>query len=144
MTKEDSVPLFTAVDDESYEELSELAGQKVVYSAVWEDSLAAALEGEEDDPANQTSFDVDLYLEDGVYFELYSVSIFATLDGDPWQGLEQASSKLAALAKRGLTLVEIAVDDDDELVLVLGSGQQFQVYLVVGAWLLEEWDELPD
>ena len=33
----DEMPLYTVVDDELYDELSQLAGQKVVHVEVWED-----------------------------------------------------------------------------------------------------------
>jgi len=41
-------------------------------------------------------------------------------------------------------LLEVAVDEEDGLVLVLGRGDQPDIYLQVGAWLLDEWEELPD
>jgi hypothetical protein len=137
-----AAPLYTTVDDELYAELSELAGQKLVYVAVWEDSLADALEEEEVDPEVQDTFDIDLYLADGAYFELYSVSCFDELDGSPWVGLEKAS-RLAGLAGRSSTLEEIAVDEQEQLVIVLRQGDGKRIYLAVAAWLIEEWDELP-
>ena len=59
---------YTTVDDELYEELGELVGQKVVYFELWEDSLADELEadGESSEVSEEdTSFDLDLYLDDG-------------------------------------------------------------------------------
>lgn len=142
--KQDDLPLYTAVDDELYEELSQLAGQKVVLVEVWEDSLSAALEGEEIDPVEQASFDIDLYLADGAYFELYSAACFDSPDSDPWQGLEAVTERLAAVARQGATLQEVAVDEEDQLVLVLAYAGGKQLFLPVAAWLLEEWDELPN
>ncbi len=156
MPKQDETPLYTNVDDELYDELSQLAGQKVVYIEVWEDSLSTALEGEgaageentdkdgEEDEVEQISFDIDLYLADGAYFELYSASCFESPDGEPWQGLDNVSGRLAAAAKGGAILQEVAVDEEDQLVLVLRHGKEGHIYLPVAAWLLEEWDELPD
>jgi hypothetical protein len=138
------LPLYTTVDDELYAELSQLAGQKVVLIEVWEDSLSTALEGEEIAPQEQVSFDIDLYLADGAYFELYSATCFDDPDSDPWQGLETASERLAAIARQGAVLQEVAVDEDDQLVLVLSYSSGKQLYLPVAAWLLEEWDELPN
>ena len=141
--EQDDLPLQTTVDDELYAELSQLAGQKVILVEVWEDSLSAALEGEEIDPEEQSSFDIDLYLADGAYFELYSAACFDSPDSDPWQGLESVSERLAAVARQGATLQEVAVDEEDQLVLVLSYGGGKQLYLPIAAWLLEEWDELP-
>jgi hypothetical protein len=137
------LPLYTTVDDELYAELSQLAGQKVVLVEVWEDSLSTALEGEEIAPQEQISFDIDLYLADGAYFELYSATCFDDPDSEPWQGLAAVSERLAAVARQGATLQEVAVDEEDQLVLVLGYSAGRQLYLPVAAWLLEEWDELP-
>ena len=143
MPKQDEMPLYTTVDDELYEELSQLVGQKIVLVQVWEDSLSSALEGEEVAAEEQTSFDIDLYLADGAYFELYSATCFDDPEADPWLGLESVTGRLEAAAKQGAVLQEVAVDEDDELVLVLRHGPGHQIYLPVAAWLLEEWDELP-
>ena len=153
----DEMPLFTSVDDETYAELSELMGQRVVHIAVWEDALDEALADSaagvtpeiapetapETAPATaQQSFDIDVYLEDGAYFELYSVDCFDAPDSEPWVGYAHVAQRLADLVSRKCTLSEVAVDEDDCLVLVLGKGKE-QIFLAVGAWLLEEWDELP-
>jgi hypothetical protein len=141
--KQDDLPLYTTLDDELYEELSQLVGQKIVLVEVWEDSLSTALEGEEVEPEQQVSFDIDLYLADGAYFELYSATCFDSPDSEPWQGVENVSARLAAAARQGAALQEVAVDEEDQLVLVLAYGGGKQIYLPVAAWLLEEWDELP-
>jgi len=137
------MPLFTAVDDETYAELNELAGQRVVHIAVWEDALDEALAEMQDAPADRQSFDIDIYLAEGVYFELYGVACFAALDQAPWTGHAEVDAQLKVLVGRKATLQEVAVDEEDNLVLVVGKGNE-QVYLLVGAWLLEEWDELPE
>jgi hypothetical protein len=143
MARQDEMPLYTTVDDELYNELSQLAGQKIILAEVWEDSLSTALEGEEVAAEEQVSFDIDLYLADGAYFELYSATCYDDPEADPWQGLESVTERLAAAAKQGAVLQEVAVDEDDQLVLVLSYGKGRQIYLPVAAWLLEEWDELP-
>lgn len=143
MPKQDEMPLYTTVDDELYEELSQLVGQRIVLAEVWEDSLSTALEGDEVAGEEQVSFDIDLYLADGAYFELYSATCFDNPDADPWQGLDHVTAQLTGAAKQGAVLQEIAVDEDDQLVLVLGVGKSRQIFLPVAAWLLEEWDELP-
>lgn len=144
MAKDEDLPLMTTVDDEMFEELSALAGQQIVHVDIWEDSLGSAIEEEAVDPVRQTSFDVDLYLADGAYFELYSVECYDDPDGDPWMGLDRVSKRLAGLSKRGAVLEEVAVDEEEQLVLVLQYTPDQHVYLPVAAWLLAEWDELPD
>lgn len=139
----DEMPLYTSVDDDLYEELSQLAGQKIVHVEVWEDSLSTELEGETAELGAQASFDIDLYLADGAYFELYSATCYDSPDADPWQGSEAVSERLSAAARQGAVLQEIAVDEEDQLVLVLAYAGGKQLYLPVAAWLLEEWDELP-
>lgn len=134
--------LFTSVDDETYAELEQLAGEKVVHAEVWEDSLGDALE-ERGAPPTDPAFDLDLYLEGGVYFELYGVTCYADLDGAPLAERDAVERALRKLVKQGATLGEVAVDEEDALVLVLALGDLPLFYLAVGAWLLEEWDELP-
>lgn len=142
------LPLMTVVDDETYDELMALVEQRVVHVALWEDSLADGLAGEPvGEPAGgaaQDSFDIDLYLEDGVYFELYGVTCFDDPDAEAWQGLTASGARLATLVKAGALLNDIAVDEEDGLILVLEASGGKVVYLAVGAWLLAEWDELPE
>ena len=135
---------YTTVDDEMFDELSELVEQKVVFFELWEDSLADALAEQTVDPTRQSTFDLDLYLEDGVYFEMYGVACFDDPDAEAWRGQEHAGARLATLVAAHAQLGDVAVDDDDGLVLVLATPDGRSTYLVVGAWLLAEWDELPD
>lgn len=146
----------TRVDDEHYAELQNLVGQKIVLATVWEDSLADALEAREKGARRTASTesdgptcDIDLYLEDGVYFELYSVALFPSLDDEPLPNREEIELALHELLRDNApqghaVLGDVAVDDDDALVLVLQRGPHPALYLGVGAWVLEEWDELPE
>ena len=146
--------LYTQVDDEQYEELSELNGQPVVFVAVWEEGLAEAMtpperEAEESDASasdakDETAADIDLYLRDGVYFELYGTLCYTDLDAAPLSGLDRIEGQLQAMVKQGLVLEEIAVDEEEGLVLVLAQKHKPVLYLQVGAWLLDEWEELPE
>ena len=136
--------LNTTVDDELYDEIAQLAGEKIVHVDVWEESLSESLEGRTIASAEQESCDVDLYLAGGVYFELYGVRCFSDLDEEPWRGHEIMDRRLHTLVKSGAALEEVAVDEEDALVLVLSQGGEVVAYLSVGAWLLEEWDELPE
>ena len=144
MSKPPSMPFFTTVDDDLFAELDVLTGQSIVYFAVWEDSLADALDQREQLSAPGISVDLDLYLEDGVYFELYSVFVFLDLDAEPAAGQDAISAHLAGSVRQHGRLAEVAVDEEDGLVLVLQPDGGDPLYLVVGAWLLEPWDELPE
>lgn len=143
---------FTAVSNEQYDELSQLEGMRVVYASVWEDSLVEALETgametQQPDTVQDEDLqaaDLDLYLDEGIYFECYGVVCYPSLDADPLAPLGEIERTLAREVKRGLWLEEIAVDEDDSLVLVLTRNHRPLLYLQVGAWLLEEWEELPD
>lgn len=164
----DEFLFYTAVDDEHYGELQTLLGQKLVFGAVWEDSLADALEersgeqpprppqpapaaedaadaDDEDEALDEggPTCDMDLYLEDGVYFELYSVAAYESLDGEPLPTRTAIEAALYKLLAGRASLGDVAVDEDDSLVLVLHSGPKPALYLAVGGWVLEEWDELP-
>lgn len=146
----DDGQLYTRVDDEQYDELAELSGQPVVHVSVWEEGLADAITSPEpgesagNEPEEGTAADIDLYLRDGVYFELYGTLCYTDLDAPPITGLSKIEQKLQHAVKAGAVLEEIAVDEDEGLVLVLAQRHQPVMYLQVGAWLLDEWEELPD
>ncbi|MCC6169833.1 MAG: hypothetical protein IT329_21630 [Caldilineaceae bacterium] len=135
---------FMQVDDEQYNNLVELEGQTVVHAAIWEDALADALTGLPGLGDGPAGVDIDLYLKDGVYFELYGALCYPTLDEDPILDRAALESRLAALVAAGLWLEEIAVDEDEALILVLAQNHHPRLYVQVGAWLLDEWEELPD
>lgn len=155
----DDVDLFTEVDDELFDALTDLTGQRVVHIAIWDDSLAdelADLDDEDapdsidrsgvdsdDDGSSQEVFDLDLYLADGIYFELYGTLCFPDLDADPLRGVDVVNKHLASLVNQGIWFDEVAVDEEDQLVLVIAQSRQPILYFVVGGWLIEEWDELP-
>ncbi len=147
----DDGQLYTHVDDEQFDELSELNGQPVVHVSVWEEGLADSITLSQHDgvspsgtTADDVAADIDLYLRDGVYFELYGTLCYTDLDDPPLADLVLIEQRLQRLVKGGLELEEIAVDEDNGLVLVLAQRHQPVLYLQVGAWLLDEWEELPD
>ena len=148
----DDGQLYTHVDDEQYEELSELNGQPIVHVSVWEEGLADSITSPQGDggkasaasPDDGVAADIDLYLRDGVYFELYGTLCYTDLDAPPLSDLAQIEQRLQRLVKAGLELEEVAVDEDEGLVLVLAQRHQPVLYLQVGAWLLDEWEELPE
>ena len=144
MANESEFMLNATVDDELFDELVELVGQVIVHVGVWEDSMVDALETPGDGASPTPSFDMDLYLEGGVYFELYGVSVYPDPSEDAWSAREEVERRLTALVRSKATLGEVAVDEGDALVLVLAEGDKPAAYLVVGGWLLEEWDELPE
>lgn len=135
---------FTRLDDEQYDELVELQGQKVVFAAVWEDALVDALADLSRAEDGPPAVDLDLYLQDGAYFELFGVVCYPSLDDDPWPGRAEVDATLKSLIRGGCWLEEIAVDEEEAMVLVLARRHQPRAYLQVGAWLLGEWEELPN
>lgn len=132
------------VTDALYAELVEsIEGQKVVGLAVWEESLADE-EGEEIAPARRQIFDMDLYLENHLYMELYATYVFKDPEGDALRGLDRIGTICTKLIEDGTWLEEIAVTEDSELVLILSRNHRPQLYLNVGGWTMEEWETLPD
>lgn len=144
MSEFPEIDLYTEVDDEMYEELAALVGEKIVHVEIWEESLGDVMAGEEAAEAGQIGFDIDLYLEGGIYFELYSTVCYPTIESDPLEGLSTVQSRLAGLVKSGVWLEEVAVDDENSLILVLAQRKKPQLYLLIGAWTVGEWDELPE
>lgn len=134
-----------------YEELLQLTGQKIVHYVVWEESLVDALieaksanrDATKTDLAISDLFDIDLYLEGGVYFELYGASCFPELDETALEDQEQLDSQLRALINQGTWLDEIAVDETGHLVCVCSQNHQPVLYILISGWVLGAWDELP-
>lgn len=153
MSRNNDATLFTTVDDELFDQLNELAGQEIVFVEVWDDSLSDALRTDAADvhpgaldAGNldaDSAFDIDLYLADGVYLELYGAQCFPDLESEPWLERERVKSQLIELVKQGVMLTEIAVNEADGLVLILEHSGSPTLYIDVGGWLIEEWDELP-
>ncbi len=68
-----------------------------------------------------SAVDVDVYLDCGVFFELYGVLCYPDLDSEPLAGTATIDAHLAALVSQGIMLIDIAVDDEDSLVLILAK-----------------------
>ncbi|MBX3000236.1 MAG: hypothetical protein KF893_17060 [Caldilineaceae bacterium] len=132
------------VTDELYAELVErIEGHKVVGLALWEESLADD-EDENIDPRARELFDFDLYLENHLYLEIYAAYIFQDPSGDALHGLDPIGTMFSTLIEEGVWLDEIAVTEENELVLILSRNRQPLIYLNVGGWAIEEWETLPD
>lgn len=145
MEENDQLPLDLnrSVTDELYAELMEnVAGEKVVGLALWEESLADG-EDELPSPRARAVFDLDLYLENQLSLELYGTFLFSDPDADPLQGLERIGTMLSNLIEAGIWLDEIAVTEEDDLVLILSQHRKPRLYLNVGGWTLAEWESLP-
>ena len=130
--------------DELYTELEAgVLGEKVVGLALWEESLA---DDEQNPPAadERLVFDLDLYLENNTYFELYGILLFSDLDGEPLQGLDRIGTIVAELTGKGVWLDDIAATEEDEMVLILSQNHEPKLYLSAGGWTLNEWESLPD
>jgi hypothetical protein len=56
---------------------------------------------------------------------------------------ETLEDRLFQVQREGLILGDVAVDEEEGLVLVLHSGGKPVLFLAVGGWVLEDWDELP-
>lgn len=144
MSEFPEVDLYTEVDEELYAELAELVGEKIVHVEIWEESLGDVMADDDEAPPGQFGFDIDLYLESGVYFELYSTVCYPTIESDPLEGLATVQNRLTALNTSGVWLEEVAVDEENALILVLAQRHKPQLYLLISAWTLGEWDELPE
>lgn len=132
------------ITEELFEELVEtFEGERVVGLALWDESIADD-DDAEIDPDERDVFDMDLYTETQLYFELFAAYAFTDPDDEPLRGLDQIGKMLSDLIESGLWLDEIAATEDNELVLVLSQNRQPKLYLNVGGWSIAEWDELPD
>ena len=152
----DIAELYTSVSNELYDELAELEGQKITRVVVWEESLIEELAEQLDVDVNdfdvaaqkaagtRTAFDLDLYVEGGLYLELYATFCYSTLDSDPLQGFNQTQGLLSRLVEQGVEIDEVAVDEDDQLVLMLAASEanvEPALYLVVSGWSIDASQE---
>ena len=129
------------VDADTLEELQTLESESIERIMLWEESILDALDGSSLDIR---TVDIDVYLADGVLFELYGVLCYPNLDAEPLVSSLEIETILSTYEDGGAQLAEVAVDTEDDLVLVLVNSQRVQLYLNVGAWALQEWEELPD
>ena len=139
--RDQGIEVSFRVDMETLEQLDSLSGQQVVATTVWDDSVTQALADVE---TVDSAVDMDLYLSDGIFFELYGVLCYADLESEPLPDAAAVESALNYLIKLGIQLQETASDTEEDLVLVLADAGGPAMYLNVGAWSLEEWEELPD
>jgi hypothetical protein len=135
--------VYSRLDDENFAELLGLCAQRIVHATVWDETILAALDSGAARTWAQDTFDIDLYLGDGVYFELFGVCCYPALDADPLETHDTVTERLADLVTTGIWLEEIAADEEENLVLVLARRRQPVLYLAVSAWSLHEWEELP-
>ena len=146
----DDVNIYTSVSDALYEDLAELCGQKIVHVHLWEDSLADSLEESNNndirddlDGDERIFFDLDIYLEDGLYFELLGTLCYPSLEDEPFMSEKAVRKILRIVIESEASLDEVGIGEDEELVLVLGHRSQAMLYLAINGWLVADWEELP-
>lgn len=130
--------------EEAYEELAASEGAAVVGLTYWSGSLADELEEEEPTPENRQVIDLDIYLDDNTLLELYGSSLFRTESAEPVTGLAALEAALVDLADSEAVLDEVAETDDGDLALVFAVDNEPRLIVVVGAWAVSEWEELPE
>ncbi len=130
--------------DEAYEELAASEGAAIAELAYWSASLADELEETTPTPEDRQVIDIDMYLDDNTLLELYGVSLFRAESADPITGLDALEAALIDLAGSGGVLYEVAETDEGDLALVFAVEDELRLILVVGAWTVSDWDELPE
>jgi hypothetical protein len=138
-TQED-LDIQLTIDESQLDQLSELTGQRMVRSDVWDDTVFDAF----DHPSvTEAAVDVDIYLEAGARFELFAVICYTALNGEPLGDRLDVVRWLNDLMDAGAVLEDVAADTEDNLVLVLATEQE-TLFLNAGAWSIDEWEELPE
>ena len=135
--------IYSQLDDEQFKMLVEtVEEEKIVGLVLWEESIA---DEEKEKPTLEARalFDLDLYLENNLFLELYGTFIFPDLNNDPLHGWQQTGKILQTLIANGVWLDEIAATEEDELILILSQNHKPQLYMNVGGWSIEEWETLP-
>lgn len=130
--------------DEAYDELAASEGAAIAELAYWSASLADELEETTPTAEDRQVIDIDMYLDDNTLLELYGVSLFRAESADPITGLDALEAALIDLAGSGGVLYEVAETDEGDLALVFAVDDELRLILVVGAWSVSDWDELPE
>lgn len=136
--------LQTELTDESYAELAQLEGATVLAMAFWESSLVDELEEQAPSAEERTVVDLDIYLDDYALLELYGASLYTTDQGEPVMGVAAIEDALMDLADSESVLSEVAQTDDGSLALIFAADEQIQLIITVSAWVISEWEELPE
>ncbi|MCB0204351.1 MAG: hypothetical protein KDH89_05960 [Anaerolineae bacterium] len=129
--------------EEAYEELAASEGAAIAELAFWSASLADELEETPPTPEDRQVIDIDIYLDDNTLLELYGVSLFRSESAEPITGLEALEAALVDMAGAGGVLYEVAETDEGDLALVFAVEDELCLIMVVGAWSVSDWDELP-
>ena len=130
--------------EEAFEELAASEGAAIAELAFWSSSLADELEETQPTPEDRQVIDMDIYLDDNTLLELYGVSLFRAESADPITGLEALEAALIDLAGTDAVLYEVAETDEGDLALVFAVEEELKLIMVVGAWTVSDWDELPE
>lgn len=130
--------------EEAYQELAASEGAAIAELAYWSASLADELEETQPTAEERQVIDIDLYLDDNTLLELYGVSLFRSESAEPITGLEALEAALIDLAGSGGVLYEVAETDEGDLALVFAVADELRLIMVVGAWSVSDWDELPE
>ena len=140
----DSEQINFNLTDELWQEIVELEGISIASLVVWDSSL---VDDSLDDPVtdeNRIYVDFELYLDDHMMLELYGAAVLEDEASDALVGFDNIGRTLSRLAEKGALIQEVAVDQEDRLVLVLENQKGQRLLTPVTAWLLTAWDILPE
>jgi len=133
--------LYTELDDDRRAELEEMVGLKVLGLELWEESLGDEEEVEPVKPEERVFFDCDLYLDDNQALELYVASVYPSAKEEQLAGMDAIFEAVGRLADEGLELIDYGeADDEGGLALAFGKGEQVELVLVCGAWMVSDWE----
>lgn len=130
--------------EEAYEALAALEGYPIMGVAFWDSSLVDDLEDELVDDQDRDVIDLDLYLADNVLLELYGAALYRLPEPTLVVGVVALEKVLVELIDRDGALVEVAESEDGTPALVFGFDDGPFLAVVVGGWLISQWDELPE
>jgi hypothetical protein len=141
------MPLLTSVDDETYDELAALIGERIVHVALWEDSLADALaERTGETPTSKPPLTSTSTWKTASTSRCTASPVLTTPDADAWRGLgARPAPGWPRSSQARAQLGDVAVDDDDGLVLVITTPrgpQHLSGDRRLAAGGVPTWDEL--
>jgi len=133
--------LHTTLTDDAYQELAPAIGSMIVHVDGRRSLLSDETEGAS--PEDHVTFDLKVHLDDNALLELVGASLFPPDDSEPLVGLVAIEQALTDLVTGEVELCEVAQTEDGTLALVFGSDGTASLFVVVDAWRVGTWEELP-
>ncbi len=139
----------TDLDDNALAWLDTLVGKRVVSLALWVDPIVEAIAAQLEEDLGDLGegvVDVELYFEDNLVLELYSVLVYPDETAPPLTDKNRIARLLERYVERGIHLAEVAEEEETGApIFIFEQPDTRETFLLVAdGWIVDEWDQLPE